>query len=134
MGMSSSSAQDGLILMQAEILNEEVGVMQDEDGCGLVGMSVQSSCGRQEMEEGVRLIFGRWGLETGPRGGRDRGKLQMDIARVVADHACSRLDASASRRTGIDPASHLVPAYPWRLAPRGHQSRSHPTRLGIGHA
>ena len=48
--------------------------MTDEDGWGLVGMALQSSCGRLDMEEGVRAIVGRWGLDTGPRGGRDRGE------------------------------------------------------------
>ena len=49
--------------------------MEDDDGWGLVGMAVQSSCGRQEMEEGVRLIVGRWGLTVGPRTGCDRSEL-----------------------------------------------------------
>lgn len=42
-------------------------MMEDDDGWGLVGMAIQSSCGRQEMEEGVRIIVGRWGLDVGPR-------------------------------------------------------------------
>ena len=49
--------------------------MTDDDGWGLVGMAVQSSCGRQEVEEGVRAIVGRWGLEIGPRGGQDTCEL-----------------------------------------------------------
>ena len=47
---------------------------EDEDGWGLVGTAIQASCGRQEMEEAVRLIVGRWGMTIGPREGRDLGE------------------------------------------------------------
>jgi hypothetical protein len=58
----------------ADLLDEEVKVMEDEDGWGIVGMAVQATCGRQEEEEGVRVIVGRWGLNPGARGGRDRSE------------------------------------------------------------
>ena len=60
---------------QAETLDEEVKVMSNDDGWSLLGMAVQSTCGRQEMEEGVRAIVNRWGLEIGPRAGRDKSEL-----------------------------------------------------------
>ena len=45
--------------------------LQDEDGWGLIGMAIQASCGRTEMEGLVRMTVGRWGLQAGPRKGRD---------------------------------------------------------------
>lgn len=47
--------------------------MQDDDGWGIVGMAIQSSCGLSDKEEAVRLIVGRWGVSAGPRYGRDTG-------------------------------------------------------------
>jgi len=45
--------------------------MEDEDGWGVVGMAIQGSCGHREREAVVRAVVGRWGLEAGPRQGRD---------------------------------------------------------------
>ncbi len=95
--------------------------MSDGDGWGLVGMAVQSSSGRQEMEEGVRAIVSRWGLETGQTGGRDRGErpyfcfshlLKMDLH--------SWLDTSSPRRAHLDPSSHLLPPHSWRIPTCSH--------------
>ncbi|EIW72141.1 hypothetical protein TREMEDRAFT_25958 [Tremella mesenterica DSM 1558] len=57
----------------AAILDEEVQLIEDEDGWGLVGMTILGSCGSQEKEECTRAVVLRWGLEVGPRKGRDRG-------------------------------------------------------------
>ncbi|KAI9633838.1 DIL domain-containing protein [Dioszegia hungarica] len=54
------------------VLDAEVAIMEDEEGWGLIGMAVQASCGRQDKEELVRVAVGRWGIQCGPRGGRDR--------------------------------------------------------------
>ena len=59
--------------MQAGILDEVVQVLEDEDGWGVVGMAIQGSCGHREREAVVRAVVGRWGLEAGPRQGRDKG-------------------------------------------------------------
>jgi ankyrin repeat protein len=59
--------------LQAGILDEAVQVMEDEDGWGVVGMAIQGSCGHREREAVVRAVVGRWGLEAGPRQGRDNG-------------------------------------------------------------
>ncbi|WVQ83667.1 hypothetical protein IAT38_005810 [Cryptococcus sp. DSM 104549] len=69
----------------AEILDREVEMLEDEEGWGIVGMSVQCSCGRQEKEEGVRSIVGRWGVQVGPRGGRDRtGWTPLHLAALIS--------------------------------------------------
>jgi hypothetical protein len=82
---------------QGDILDEEVKYMEDEDGWGLLGMAIQASCGRQEMEEGVRVIVGRWGLETGPRGGIDRCESsQVDCAETSAGWSPLHLAALVS--------------------------------------
>jgi hypothetical protein len=47
--------------------------MEDEDGWSVVGMAIQGSCGHREREAVVRAVVGRWGLEAGPRQGRDKG-------------------------------------------------------------
>jgi hypothetical protein len=49
-----------------------VSSLEDEDGWGVVGIAVLGSCGRQEMEEGVRVVISRWGLTAGPREGKDK--------------------------------------------------------------
>jgi hypothetical protein len=56
------------------MLDESARDMEDEDGWGVVGMAVVGSCGRQEKEEVVRAVVGRWGLDVGPRKGRNRGE------------------------------------------------------------
>lgn len=58
----------------AELLDAEVAVMEDEEGWGVVGMALEATCGRQDKEEAVRAIVGRWGVDAGPRGGRDRSE------------------------------------------------------------
>lgn len=69
----------------AQILDSEVQVMEDEDGWGIVGMGIQSSCGRQESEEGVRLLVSRWGINIGPRGGCDRsGWTPLHLASIIS--------------------------------------------------
>ncbi|ORY31607.1 hypothetical protein BCR39DRAFT_86241 [Naematelia encephala] len=69
----------------ADLLTQEVKLMEDDDGWGVVGMAVQSSCGRQEMEEAVRAIVGRWGLSVGPRGGRSyTGWTPLHLASLVS--------------------------------------------------
>ena len=70
--------------LQNTLLEQEALVLEDEDGWGLAGMMIQSSCGRQEMEEGVRAIVSKWGLESGPREGRDRSECSPYF---VQDHA-----------------------------------------------
>lgn len=48
-------------------------------------MAIQSSCGRQEAEEGVRLIVSRWGIVFGPRGGTDRsGWTPLHLASLIS--------------------------------------------------
>ena len=54
-------------------MDQVVQVMEDEDGWGIVGMAIQGSCGHREREAVVRAVVGRWGLEAGPRQGRDKG-------------------------------------------------------------
>ncbi|WWD19847.1 hypothetical protein CI109_104314 [Kwoniella shandongensis] len=69
----------------ADVLDIEVSTMEDEEGWGIVGMAINCSCGRQEMEECVRSIVGRWGLEVGPRGGRDRtGWTPLHLAALLS--------------------------------------------------
>nr|ODN81341.1 DIL and ankyrin domain-containing protein [Cryptococcus depauperatus CBS 7841] len=53
------------------ILDKQVETLEDDGGWGLVGMAIQCSCGRQEKEEVVRAIVQRWGVNVGPRNGRD---------------------------------------------------------------
>ena len=52
-------------------------MMVDDEGRGLVSIAIQNSCGRQEMEEVVRAIVSRWGLDIGPNAGRDKGLYSM---------------------------------------------------------
>lgn len=48
-------------------------------------MAIQSSCGQAEREEVVRLVVGRWGVDAGPRGGRDRaGWTPLHLAAIVS--------------------------------------------------
>ncbi|KAL7424523.1 putative ankyrin-repeat protein [Cryptotrichosporon argae] len=69
----------------ATLLDAEVRTLDDEDGWGLVGMAIQASCGRQDKEEAVRAVVVRWGLDTGPRGGRDRaGWTPLHLAALIA--------------------------------------------------
>lgn len=66
------------------MLDREVQTLQDEEGWGLVGIAIQCSCGRQDREEVVRAIVGRWGLEVGSREGRDRSEhMFMDWSQKV---------------------------------------------------
>jgi hypothetical protein len=59
---------------QGGTLDEVVNEMEDEDGWGLVGMAIQGSCGHREREAAVRAVVARWGLNAGPRQGRDEGE------------------------------------------------------------
>ncbi|KAK8853419.1 hypothetical protein IAR55_004125 [Kwoniella newhampshirensis] len=69
----------------ADLLDDEVASMEDDEGWGIVGMAINSSCGRQEKEECVRAIVSRWGLEVGPRGGRDRtGWTPLHLAALLS--------------------------------------------------
>ncbi|WVQ94923.1 hypothetical protein IAU59_002009 [Kwoniella sp. CBS 9459] len=75
----------GLEGRSADILDAQVQALEDEEGWGLVGMSISCSCGRQDKEEGVRAIIGRWGLQVGPRGGRDRtGWTPLHLAALIS--------------------------------------------------
>ena len=48
-------------------------------------MALQSSCGRQEAEEAVRLVVGRWGVSVGPRKGVDRtGWTPLHLASLIS--------------------------------------------------
>lgn len=48
-------------------------------------MAIQSSCGQPEREEVVRLVVGRWGVDAGPRKGRDRaGWTPLHLAAIVS--------------------------------------------------
>lgn len=59
--------------------------MEDDEGWGVVGMAIQSSCGQSEKEEAVRLVVGRWGVAAGPRGGRDRhGWTALHLAALLS--------------------------------------------------
>lgn len=59
--------------------------MEDDEGWGVVGMSIQSSCGLSDKEEAVRLLVGRWGVAAGPRKGRDRaGWSPLHLAALVS--------------------------------------------------
>jgi hypothetical protein len=70
---------------QRALLDAEVQDIEDEDGWGLVGMAIQASCGRQDIEESVRLVVGRWGINLGPRGGTDRsGWTPLHLAALVS--------------------------------------------------
>ncbi|WWC91930.1 uncharacterized protein L201_006882 [Kwoniella dendrophila CBS 6074] len=69
----------------ADILDTQAQQLEDEEGWGLVGMAVQASCGRQDKEESVRVIVGRWGLEVGQRGGKDRtGWTPLHLAALIS--------------------------------------------------
>ncbi|WWC64820.1 uncharacterized protein I303_107434 [Kwoniella dejecticola CBS 10117] len=69
----------------ADILDAQAQLLEDEEGWGLVGMAIQASCHRQETEECVRIIVGRWGLEIGQRGGRDRtGWTPLHLAALIS--------------------------------------------------
>lgn len=59
--------------------------MDDEEGWGVVGMAIQSSCGRSGAEEAVRLLVGRWGVSAGPRDGRDKaGWTPLHLAAILS--------------------------------------------------
>ncbi|WRT70013.1 uncharacterized protein IL334_007006 [Kwoniella shivajii] len=69
----------------ADILDGQAHSLEDEEGWGPVGIAVQASCGRQDKEECVRVIVGRWGLEVGQRGGRDRtGWTPLHLAALIS--------------------------------------------------
>ncbi|WWC72229.1 uncharacterized protein I206_106191 [Kwoniella pini CBS 10737] len=69
----------------ADILDFQANQLEDEEGWGIVGMAIQASCHRQETEECVRIIVGRWGLEVGQRGGRDRtGWTPLHLAALIS--------------------------------------------------
>ncbi|WVF67327.1 hypothetical protein IAT40_002078 [Kwoniella sp. CBS 6097] len=75
----------GLEGQAADILDGQVAALEDEEGWGLIGMAISCSCGRQDKEEGVRAIIGRWGLQVGPRGGRDRtGWTPLHLAALIS--------------------------------------------------
>lgn len=58
--------------------------MQDDDGWGITGMAIQASCGRSEMESLVRAVVGRWGVEAGPREGRDHSTSSLRLQLMAA--------------------------------------------------
>jgi hypothetical protein len=64
-------------------LDQAVKEMEDEDGWGVVGMAIQGSCGHREREAVVRAVVGRWGLDAGPRQGRDKGASQDTIRLII---------------------------------------------------
>lgn len=71
--------------MQAALLDDAARDLEDDDGWGVVGMAIQSSCGQAEREEVVRLVVGRWGVDAGPRNGRDRaGWTPLHLAAIVS--------------------------------------------------
>ncbi|OCF34276.1 hypothetical protein I316_04230 [Kwoniella heveanensis BCC8398] len=75
----------GLEGQAADILDAQVQGLEDEEGWGLVGIAISCSCGRQDKEEGVRAIVGRWGLQVGQRGGRDRtGWTPLHLAALIS--------------------------------------------------
>jgi ankyrin repeat protein len=67
------------------MLDEAVTVMEDEDGWGVVGMAIQGSCGHREREAVVRAVVGRWGLEAGPRQGKDKCTPSTWLSATQAD-------------------------------------------------
>lgn len=119
---------------QAEMLNDIVKVMADDDGWGLVGMAVQSSCGRQETEEGVRAIISRWGLETGPRGGRDNSELQIrPSSRLLNIYDASRLDTTSPCGADLYPSPDFLPLDPRRFSTCAHEPRPYTARPRLRH-
>ncbi|GFZ51039.1 hypothetical protein JCM24511_08797 [Saitozyma sp. JCM 24511] len=69
----------------AEVLQREVDSLEDEDGWGIVGIAVQSSCGKTDKEEVVKAVVSRWGLDRGQRGGRDRtGWTPLHLAALIS--------------------------------------------------
>jgi len=81
-----SSLHDKIIShAQAVLLDEEAQGIEDDDGWGLLGMAIQNSCGRQEQEESVRLLVGRWGVDIGLRKGTDRsGWTPLHLAALIS--------------------------------------------------
>jgi hypothetical protein len=85
MGGQNSPLTSSSLTDQSAILDEEAQSIEDDDGWGLVGMAVQASCGRQEGEEVVRLVVGRWGVKVGPREGADRsGWTPLHLAALIS--------------------------------------------------
>jgi hypothetical protein len=80
--------------------------MEDEDGWGVVGMAIQGSCGHREREAVVRAVVGRWGLEAGPRQGRERGRFFFVS---TLELMCSGLDTIAHSRYYLYTSSHFFP-------------------------
>lgn len=67
------------------MLDNEAATLEDDDGWGVVGMAIQSSCSQSEKEEVVRLVVARWGVSAGPRGGRDRnGWTPLHLAALLS--------------------------------------------------
>ena len=74
----------GLKGAEGAMLDDVAREVEDEDGWGLVGMAVGASCGRQDKEECVRVVVGRFGLHCGPRGGRDTGESRFLVSFLVS--------------------------------------------------
>lgn len=48
-------------------------------------MAIESSCGRQDIEEIVRLVVSRWGISVGPRGGIEyNGWTPLHLASLIS--------------------------------------------------
>jgi hypothetical protein len=80
--------------------------MEDEDGWGVVGMAIQGSCGHREREAVVRAVVGRFGLEAGPRQGRDRGTFFSVFTPL--ELICSGLDTTTHSRYHLYTTSHFI--------------------------
>jgi len=92
------------------MLDAEVATIEDDEGWGVVGQAIQSSCGLSDKEEAVRLIVARWGVQAGPRGGRDRaGWTALHLAALLSSPQIVSVllnrgaSATALTATGLSP-------------------------------
>ncbi|WVQ75629.1 hypothetical protein IAR50_005258 [Cryptococcus sp. DSM 104548] len=94
------------------ILDKEIETLEDNESWGVVGMAVMCTCGRQEKEEIVRAVVQRWGVNAGPRKGRDRnGWTPLHLAVLVStpplvsfllSHGASPHDTNSRGLTPLD--------------------------------